>query len=213
VVVGETVIALLIAPVDHVIELEQLDNVNVTLPEPQMDSADAVIAGVWGVPTFILILPVPAQTDVPHDAVYNVVWVGVTLILFPVWPVLQVRVLAHPVAVSSTVSPEHTELLFAVMVTELPVPTVISCEPVPAHVPVPQVAVYVCVAVGLTVIELAVEPVLQVKPWVQAEAVSVVLSPKHIWALLAVIVRLEAVLTDIEIEPVPAHVPVPQVAE
>jgi hypothetical protein len=128
-------------------------------------------------------------------------------------PVLQVKPELQLEAVKTVLSPAHIDCLEAAITGSWPVPTDIEIEPVPEQVPVPQITEYVVVEVGETVIVLAVEPVLQVKPELQLEAVKTVLSPAQTVCLVAVITGAWAVPMVIVFTAVPLQVPEPHVTE
>ena len=119
-----------------------------------------------------------------------VVAVGVTTMLAPVAPVLQVTVPAQPVAVNVIGSLLQTDAFEAVSVGAVPTELTVMRVALDAglvHSPILQIAVYEVEAVGDTTIEAPVAPFDQFTVPKQPEAVNVTDSPEQITCLLALI--------------------------
>lgn len=147
-----------------------------------------------------------------------VVALGVTEMLFPVAPVLQVTVPAQPVAVSVTGSLEQIAGLEAVSVGVVPasftVTTVAGFDAGLRQAAAPQVAVYEVVLVGDTEILAPVAPFDHVTVPAHPVAVSVEVWPAHIVLGAADTTGAFGVPTVTDTEPAGLGqlAPVPQVA-
>lgn len=123
---------------------------------------------------------------------------GVTEILLPVAPVLQVTVPAQPVAVSVTDSLVQIDGLEAVSVGAVPAEFTVTRVGLDAglvQAPIWQVAVYEVEAIGITVIETPVVPFDHTTDPKHPDAVSVTDSPEQITCLLALITGAVGVVT------------------
>ena len=107
------------------------------------------------------------------------------MILFEVAPVLQINPDIQLEATSVTGDPLQILVVDAVIVGLFAIPTTICWIAVPAQIPVPQVAVYVLVSIGFTIILAEISPVFHMIPNVQFDAVMVTLSPAQLEVLVA----------------------------
>jgi hypothetical protein len=105
---GLTVIDAVVAPLLQANPTVQPLAVKVELWPAHINAFVVVITGTTAGVTVIFILEEPEQELVPHDAEYIVETAGVTVIVFPVAPVFQVRVEEQLLAVSITEVPAQT---------------------------------------------------------------------------------------------------------
>jgi hypothetical protein len=105
VLVGETVIDGVVAPVDQESEPVQLLAVRVTLSPTQIPSLVEAIVGVEPAPPTVIVIGVEAlleHSPTLQTAEYVPVLVGANVMLEPVEPFDQTTVPVHPLAVSFT---------------------------------------------------------------------------------------------------------------
>ncbi len=195
-----------VVPSFQVTEPEQLDTVNVALLPAHIVGLLTVGVG-FGV-TVTVLVAVPIQFPTLQVAVYVVVEVGLTVLVNPVVPSFHVTELEQLLTVKVAELPEHIVGLFTVGVGFGVTVTVLVA--VPVQVPTLQVAVYVVVEIGLTVLVNPVVPSFQVTEPEQFETVKVALLPEHIVGLLTVGVGFGITVTVLVA--VPVHVPTLQVA-
>jgi hypothetical protein len=177
VAVGLTVMLLVVDPLLQIYVLPPLA-VRVVLP-PRHILVSPLIVGV-GIGFTVTVSFVEAWHPLASDTVtlYVVVAVGLTVILLVVEPLLQIYVLPPP-AVSVVLSPRH--MIVSPLIVGVGIGFTVMVSFVEAWQPLASdtVTLYVVVAVGLTVILLVVEALLQIYV-LPPLAVRIVLSPRQI---------------------------------
>jgi hypothetical protein len=189
------VIAVVVAPVDQRTVPSQPVAESVTLPPGHIcDVVQVIVGGVGGGANVTVAEPVAefVQLAAGQVAVYVVVADTVTLIVLPVAPLLHVTPEAQPEAVSDTGVPAHTLVLLAVTVIVGVVAgftvTVTPCESPELQLSEVHLAVYVVVAVAVTLIEAPVCPLDHVTVPEQLVADNLTTSPEQTVGLSADII-------------------------